>query len=86
MNETERIEKLHLQKRLEKAIEYKQSLKKMGIVESQIPCLQEFSKILNEWVKDGKSQKGKFVLAEYGKRLEYELLTPKFTYIRLRQL
>jgi hypothetical protein len=79
-----RIQNLHIQKRLEKAIEYKTSLKKINVDENEIPELQEFSKILGEWVKNGKYVKGKVKLFDICRQLEYELATPKFTYIRLR--
>ena len=81
-----RIQKLHLQKRLDKAIEYKKSLKEANINEREIPALQEFSVLLNTWVKEGKYIQGKFKLNEISKQLEYQLSTPKFTYIRLRAI
>jgi hypothetical protein len=84
--ESERVQKIHLQKRLEKAIEYKTSLKNANIIESEIQGLQEFSVILNTWVKEGSYVKDKIKLPEIDKQLEYQLSTPKFTYIRLRTM
>lgn len=83
-NEELRIQKLHLQKRLEKAIEYKNSLKNASIDENEISGLKEFSVVLNTWIKEAKYATGKIKLPEIHKQLEYQLSTPKFTYIRLR--
>jgi len=85
-SETERIKDVQLKKRLTKAIEYKTSLKKFCIKEEDLPELKEFSVTLNDWVKDGIAKKGKIKIPALEKQLEYELITPKFTYIRLKDL
>lgn len=77
-----RIHNLHIQKRLDKAIEYKTNLKKMNIDENIIPTLKEFSFVLNTWVKDGKYVKNKINIYEIGRKLDYQLSTPKYTYIK----
>ena len=73
-------------KRLEKAIEVKKALINMNINEEICPDLAPFSKILSDWVKDGKFQQDKIKLPEINKKLVYQLSSPKYTVVKLSPL
>lgn len=73
-------------KRLEKAIEVKKALINLNLSEEICPGLKDFSVILNEWVKEGKYSEGKIKLPEIGKKLVYQLATPKYTVVKLSAL
>lgn len=75
-----------ISKRLEKAIEVKQTLIKLDINEELCPGLKSFSIILGNWVRDGKFQEGKITLPEVGKKLVYQLSNPKYTFVKLSVL
>jgi hypothetical protein len=70
--------------RLEKAIEVKKALIGLNINEEICPNLKPFSKILNDWVKDGKFAQGKIKLPEINKKLVYQLASPKYTVVKLQ--
>jgi len=77
--------KIDVSERLNKAIEYKQGLIQLNIIEKDIPGLVEFSKLLNLWVKNNTPASGKIKLPEINKKLTYQLASVKNTYIKLSE-
>jgi hypothetical protein len=73
-------------KRLEKAIEVKKALINLNINDEICPELKPFSKILSDWVKDGKFVEGKIKLPEIKRKLVYQLASPKHTVVKLSPL
>lgn len=73
-------------KRLEKAIEVKKALLNLNISDEICPSLKQFSVILNDWVRDGDSRNGKIKLPEIGKKIVYQLASPKYTVVKLSVL
>lgn len=72
--------------RLAKAIHIKRSLKDMGVTEENCPGLEEFSKILNDWVRNDEWAKGKVKLYEIDKKLVYDLQKPQYTMVKLTDI
>ncbi len=73
-------------KRLEKAIEVKKTLINLNIYDEICPNLKSFSKILSDWVKDGKFVEGKIKLPEIDRKIVYQLSSPKNTVVKLSPL
>ncbi len=62
-----------MDKRYKEAVKIKRGLLGLEITEEICPNLKEFSKLLNEWAKEGKFKKGRVQLPEVKKVLKYEL-------------
>lgn len=77
-----------MEKRLTKAIEIKNSLKNLDIIEDSelYPELSKFSKILNEWVFKDEWDKGYIKIINLKKKLIYDLREPDKTVVVLRTI
>jgi hypothetical protein len=73
-------------KRIDKAIEIKQAIQKLNIIEDNYQELKDFSVILNQWVRDGKYCEGKIKIPDLDRKIVYQLATPKFTVVKLSKI
>ena len=81
------MEDLDMQARLQESIKVIKGLKTMGIHKEICPELEDFSKILSEWIKTGKPAGGSIKLPEINKKLVYQLARPNDnTVVKLTKL
>lgn len=77
-----------MEKRLAKAIEIKNALKNLDIIEDPelYPELSKFSKILNEWVIKDEWNNGYIKITNLKKKIVYDIREPDKTVVILRAI
>ena len=73
-------------KRLEKALEVRKALLKLGINDEICPDLKPFFTLMNDWIREGGFKEGKIKLPEINKKIVYQLASPKYTVVKLSPL
>ncbi len=74
---------MDVSERIKKGIEIKSMLNHLGISNELCTGLNDFSQVLNNWVKTGEHERGIIALPEIKRKLVYKLIEPKSTVVKL---